>query len=325
MATFKFSRFRWAALSKKSLLKRKLNATVRASSNSFQISKKTSMWTPTARFAPWLARSARVKIRLSSVSPSQDSTPLITPESRLTALRLRLSMIAPQLCTQRTSLANAAHWKAKRETPSTKANTPLQMENWSTPTSPPAALNTRWSTDALLAAKAMSCQQTLWTASAAHSAVSSAIKDTTASSATWTITWFSKTWKKSAALPKQSCVTPDITSLAKTDLLAVLSKAKSAHPSTDPSTAQPSLVTLLGGKLWTHSKFLKYARLPANKTVAAPALSMKMAYAVPSKAMSAQFITTTTSSVLMTRLTTVRFLSDAANLKMSARALISKK
>jgi hypothetical protein len=41
--------------------------------------------------------------------------------------------------------------------------------------------------------------------------------------------------------------------------------------------------------------------------------------------MSAQFITTTTSSVLMTRLTTVRFLSDAANLKMSARALISKK
>ncbi len=120
-------------------------------------------------------------------------------------------------------------------------------------------------------------------------------------------------------------MTPDITSLAKTDLLAVLSKAKSAHPSTDPSTAQPSLVTLLGGKLWTHPKFLKYARLPANKTVAAPALSMKMAYAVPSKAMSAQFITTTTSSVLMTRLTTVRFLSDAANLKMSARALISKK
>ena len=64
--------------------------------------------------------------------------------------------------------------------------------------------------------------------------------------------------------------------------------------------------------------------LSAKKTVAAPALSMKMANAVPSKAMSAPFITTTISSAPMTRLTTVRFLSAAASLKMSALALISK-
>ncbi len=120
-----------------------------------------------------------------------------------------------------------------------------------------------------------------------------------------------------------SCVTPDITSLVKTEELAVLSRARSARPSTDPSTAQPSWVTLLGGKL--HSKFLKYARLPSKKTVAAPALSIKMAIAVPSKAMSAPFITTTISSAPMTRLTTVRFLSAAASLKMFALALISKK
>jgi hypothetical protein len=120
-------------------------------------------------------------------------------------------------------------------------------------------------------------------------------------------------------------VTPDITSLVKMDLLAVLSKARSARPSTDPSTAQPSWVTLLGGKLWTHPKSLQYARLSAKKTVAAPALSMKMANAVPSKAMSAPFITTTISSAPISSPTTVRFLSDAASLKMSAMVLISKK
>ena len=118
---------------------------------------------------------------------------------------------------------------------------------------------------------------------------------------------------------------PDITSLVKTDLLAVLSKARSARPSTDPSTAQPSWVTLLGGKLWTHTKFLKYARLQSKKTVAAPALPIKMAIAVPSKAMSAPFITTTISSAPISSPTTVRFLSDAASLKMSAMVLISKK
>ena len=122
-----------------------------------------------------------------------------------------------------------------------------------------------------------------------------------------------------------SSATPDITSLVKTEELAVLSRARSARPSTDPSTAQPSWVTLLGGKLWTQPKFLKYARLPSKKTVAAPALPIKMAIAVPSKAMSAPFITTTISSAPMTRLTTVRFLSAAASLKMSALALISKK
>jgi len=120
-------------------------------------------------------------------------------------------------------------------------------------------------------------------------------------------------------------VTPDITSLVKMDLLAVLSKARSARPSTDPSTAQPNWVTLLGGKLWTHQKSLQYARLSSKKTVAAPALPMKMANAVLYKAMSAPFITTTISSAPIYSSTTVRFLSDAASLKMPAMVLISKK
>ena len=74
----------------------------------------------------------------------------------------------------------------------------------------------------------------------------------------------------------------------------------------------------------TKPKFLKYAMLPANKTLAAPALSIKMANAVPLKAMSAPFITTTISSAPMARSTTLRFLSAAASLKMSALALILK-
>jgi hypothetical protein len=175
--------FRTAALRLRPLFNRKHNATVLNISTSLVPSNRSSMWTWTARSVLLLARSAKVTIRLYSVSPSQDSTPLISPESRPDALRFWLSRIAQQICTQRTLLANAAPWKAKSETLNTEANTPPQTENWSTAISPLAVLNTQSSPDAL-AAMATSLLQVLRTVSAAHSPGSSAIKDTTASSAT---------------------------------------------------------------------------------------------------------------------------------------------